>query len=56
MAAMGILLGNITIALAFAAVAVANAAMGVLLGDKVMALPFTATMAAAAASVFRGGG
>ncbi len=63
MAVAGVPLGEVVIALVFAAVAAAAvvgaatmAATGVPPGDKVMALAFMATVAAAAASTFGGGG
>ncbi len=56
MAAMGVPLGDVVIALAFAAaVAAAIAATCVLPRDKFMALMFTATAAAAATLTFGGG-
>ncbi len=56
MAVMGILPGDVVIALGFAAAAAMRmAATGVLPGDEVMALGFTAT-AAVVALMFGGGG
>jgi hypothetical protein len=57
MAAMGILPGNVVIALPIVAAAAAiMAATGIPPGDEVMSLAFTATAAAAAAMAFGGGG
>ncbi len=56
MAAMGVPLGNVVIALVFAVAATAAmVATGVLPGDEVMVLAFTATAVAAVASTFGGG-